>query len=80
MAKALVLKEGEIDVRSVVPINRQSLRDKFNSMLNDRNVRRTLLQSVRSFFEKPGIFAKSLWILLLPRLYYKNYYLRFNKR
>ncbi len=29
MAKALVLKEGEIDVRSVVPINRQSLRDKF---------------------------------------------------
>ena len=55
-------------------------KDKFNSMLNDRNVRRTLLQSVRSFFEKPGIFAKSLWILLLPRLYYKNYYLRFNKR
>ena len=55
-------------------------KDKFNSMLNDRNVRRTLLQSVRSFFEKPGIFAKSLWILLLPRLYYKNYYSRFNKR
>lgn len=55
-------------------------KEDFKHMLGDPHVRKVLLQGGRSFFEKPGIFAKSLWILCLPRLYYKSYYVRFNKR
>lgn len=55
-------------------------KEDFKRTLNDPRVRKILLQGVRSFFEKPGILAKSLWILFLPRLYYKIYYLRFNRR
>ncbi len=55
-------------------------KEDFKRMLKDPRVRKILLQGVRSFFEKPGILAKSLWILFLPRLYYKIYYLRFNRR
>lgn len=54
--------------------------ERFDAMLHDGKVRKILLQSFRSFFEKPGIFIKSLWILLFPKIYYKNYYVRFNKR
>ena len=28
MAKELILKEGEVDTRGIVPINRQSFKDK----------------------------------------------------
>lgn len=57
-----------------------NLQEQFDAMLHDSKVRKILLQSFRSFFEKPGIFIKSLWILLFPKIYYKNYYVRFNKR
>ncbi len=34
MAKELVLKEGEVDTRSIVPINRQTFKDKLNAYLH----------------------------------------------
>ena len=33
MAKELVLKEGEVDARGIVPINRQTLKDKLRAYL-----------------------------------------------
>lgn len=54
--------------------------DDYRKMLADKNVRGILFRSFRSFFDKPGVFIKSLYALLFPRLYYKTYYVRFNKR
>ena len=34
MAKELVLKEGEVDTRGIVPINRQSFKDKLQAYLH----------------------------------------------
>ena len=34
MARELVLKEGEVDTRGIVPINRQTFKDKLNAYLH----------------------------------------------
>ena len=58
----------------------QGERKAFDCLLYNSKVRNILLQSFWSFFDKPEVFMKSLFIVLFPNLYYRKYYVRFNKR
>lgn len=58
----------------------QGDRNAFDCLLHNSDVRNVLLQSFWSFFDKPEVFVKSLFIILFPSLYYQKYYARFNKR
>ena len=46
-------------------------KDRFYTLLRDRDTRKILLSSRRVFFRKPEIFAKALAILCAPGLYFR---------
>lgn len=61
MARELVLKEGEVDARKIVPINRQSFKEKFTAYLHKPF---SLLAAVLIFLAAMLTAAIVLWILI----------------
>lgn len=54
-------------------------RDDFARLLRNEKARNALKRSYRSFFDKPEVFMKSLFLIFFPCLYYRKYYNRFNR-
>ncbi|MBQ7154967.1 MAG: glycosyltransferase family 2 protein [Synergistaceae bacterium] len=69
LAENMLMPEAMI--RSFTVCARAGDKKGFDALLNDANVRRSLLSSRKVFLKKPEIFAKALAILCAPGLYFR---------